>query len=59
VKAGEDALALDRETESIRRSRLLERASSYRQMAAMTRDATLAKAAGIGLTGAASILARG
>lgn len=53
------ALAVDSSTEDQRRSRLMERAATYRRRAIETRGAGLATAAGIQLGGAAKILRRG
>jgi len=59
VTAEQNALASDVRTEEFRKSRLLERAASYRLMASQERSGGLAKAAGIGASGFANLLRRG
>ncbi len=59
VKAGSRALDLDQSTTDYNRSVLAEQAANLRAMAAEARQGGLAKAAGLGLTGAASLLRRG
>jgi hypothetical protein len=59
VKDSERALTVDKQTEDVRTARLKERAASYRIAAANTRSGSLSKAAGIGITGLASVLRRG
>lgn len=55
----ENAITVSDQTSKLKQSRLLERAASYRLMAANTQSGALAKEAGIGLTGLAGIVARG
>lgn len=55
----ERALGNDLATEEFRKARLRERAANYRIAAGQARSGALAKAAGLALTGAASMLRRG
>lgn len=58
TREAETALDVDRSTEDLRRSRLAERAASYRKMAGQSRAGGLAKAASLALTGAATLAKR-
>jgi hypothetical protein len=59
VRDTERALNVDRATEDLRRSRLLERAAVYRYAASQAREGSLFKAAGLALEGGARFLRRG
>jgi hypothetical protein len=55
----ERALALDQDTENLRRNRLLERATNYRLAAAQAREGGIFKSIGLGFEGAGKLLRRG
>lgn len=59
VRDTERALAIDQDTENLRRSRLLERAGNYRLAAAQAREGGIFKAIGLGAAGLGGMLRRG
>lgn len=59
VTDAERALAIDSNTEELRRARLLERAGNFRLMASQAREGTLATSAVTALEGGARLLRRG